>query len=235
MELYSTHMSKIEYGVPVYMAYVVDGNPVITEGQVQAIVNLGNVGGTRPKIGENNEIPPPAFAVVEPYRMWLPYTSGNPQELVFNGPIQYPRALVGQNDWLVLKAAEAVIKEFVDATRAESEKGGHGIPILFADKEEAEEFLDNPEASKFAEACTQHYAQAFQVTSRTIEVGFDEHGQHVLPTKEMLEAAQAIAEESDLQPPSEPAKIEYYSAEPEKKENSPNTSSLTSAPGMPGL
>ncbi len=234
MKLYSTHMSQIEYGVPVYVAYVVEGKPRIVEGQIQAIVNLGNVGGQRPALSETEAIPAPAFAVVEPYRMWLPYINGGTQELIFNGPVQYPKALVGQNDWLVLKAAESVIKEFVATTRADA-KGGQGIPILFADRAEAEAFLADEQNSKFAAACTAHYAQAFQVVSRSVSVGFDAQGAHVAPTTEVLEEAKALAEESNLRPPDTPAKIDYYSGEPAEKEKPAETGNLTAAPGVPGL
>ncbi len=235
MKLYSTHMSQIEYGITVYVAYVVDDKPVIVEGQVQAVVNLGNVGGERPKLDENEVIPPPAFAVVEPYRMWLPYVQGKNSELIFNGPIQYPRALVGQNDWLVLKAAESVIKEFVDFTRTEATSTGQGIPILFADRGEAEAFLADPESKKLAAACTQHYAQAFQATTRTIQVGFGDDGKHVEPTQEIMAHAKTLAEESGLQAPDAPAKINHYAGEPVKEENPQGTGNLTAAPGIPGL
>jgi len=224
MHTYTTDISQLFLNQPVYLAYAPENNPVIVSGAVEAFVHLGMLGGQRPQIAENVVLPSPAWGVLEAYRLWFPDHTGSVNNLVFNGPVQFHKAIVGQNDGNVLDLARSELGEFVASLKDSN------IPIIFSTYEAAAEFLNNPENLELARKHAEHYQQALTVETRTRNVGYDNNGQPIIPTEEQLEQAIEEAKKSNLKPPEAPAKI--YTTQTEKQEDS-NNEGRTDVPGMP--
>ena len=74
------------------------------------------------------------------------------------------------------------------------------IPILFATKQEAEEYLKDPENVKLAEKAVTHYAQALTVQSRAITVENN-------PTEKDYEEARKRQEAANLKAPDSPVEV----------------------------
>lgn len=209
MESYTTNVAQMRITCPVYMAYAWEGEPKIVTGGIEASLHVGTMGGSRHQMLENQ--PLPSFGILEAYRLWLPDYTGAQERLIFNGPVYMRIALVGNDDGMILTAAQEHLRNFISTLRGTESEGG--VPNIFGSVDEANTYLSVPENLELAEKLARHYQQALSVEHKKIDVGFDAEGKPLKASQELIEQSKANQRHHSLPPPEAPAKINVQNGE----------------------